>query len=92
MIYEAMYSIRDGETEYGDKFFVVAKSNDMSFYYAYKYLADTFWEHAHPSILQLREGIELPDDYRIITLISVVPYYYAMAVTGERIRLEVVKD
>ena len=96
MIYEVMYSIRDGETEYGDKFFVVAPNPDAAWTNAYIYLLDNYWDAANPQKMpspgDIRNGVELPNDYRILSLVGIYPSDYITTVNGYRIRLEVVKN
>jgi len=94
MIYEVMYSIDDRETEYGDRFFIVAPNPDTAWTIAYVYLLDTFWDTDawRPSPGDMRNGVELPGDYRILSLVGIYPKEYIQTVNGCRIRLEVVRE
>ena len=93
MIYEVMYSIRDGETEYGDGFFVVAPNPDAAWTVAYIQLLDDYWDIGEgPSPGDVRNGVELPGDYRILTLVGIYPKEYITTANGYRIHLEVVEN
>ena len=93
MIYEVMYSIRDGETEYGDRFFVVAPNPDAAWTSAYATLLQDYWngEYDTPTPGQIRSGAELPGDYRILSLVGIYPKEYIQTVDGHRIQLKLVE-
>ena len=94
MIYEVVYSICDGETEYGDTFFVVAPNHDAAWTSAYISLLNDYWgtDAWQPSPGDMRGGVKLPGDYRILSLVGIYPKEYIETVNGYRIHLEVVEN